>query len=147
LAKLRNHVRRRFDSVGRPYQQVYRAERFLFQPESLANAALDAVAIRCPRGVLTRYQDTEPRAPGSAPLDEESVTLQAAPPAMLQQVLEISLFSQSAGRIEPETLARRGYSPSRLRPRARRLRNTARPPGVRLRTRNPWRRARRVLEG
>jgi hypothetical protein len=39
------------------------------------------------------------------------------------------------------------YSASRRRPRARRLRNTLRPPGVRLRTRNPWRRARRVLEG
>lgn len=40
-------------------------------------------------------------------------------------------------RIQPEALGGRGYSPRRRRPLARRLRNTLRPPGVRLRTRKP----------
>ena len=39
--------------------------------------------------------------------------------------------------IQPEALGGRGYSPRRRRPLARRLRNTLRPPGVRLRTRKP----------
>jgi len=68
---------------------------------------------------------------------------------LTQQLLELRLAAQPATCIEPETLAGRysRYSPTRRRPRARRLRNTARPPRVRLRTRKPWRRARRVLDG
>jgi hypothetical protein len=119
----------------------------LFQPESLTNAALDAVAVCRQRGVLSGNHDSEPRASGRAPRDEKSVALQGAALALTQQSLEMRFVPQPAGRIQPETLAARGYSPRRLRPRARRLRNTARPPLVRLRTRNPWRRARRVLEG
>jgi hypothetical protein len=119
----------------------------LFQPESLANAALDAVTLGRQRGVLSGYHDSEPRAAGRAPLDEEGVAVQSAAPALAQQALEMRFVPQPAGGIQPETLAARGYSPRRLRPRARRLRNTVRPPLVRLRTRNPWRRARRVLEG
>jgi hypothetical protein len=62
----------------------------------------------------------------------------------------LNLPPQAAARIETESLLRRGYadySARRRRPRARRLRSTLRPPGVRLRTRKPWRRARRVFEG
>jgi hypothetical protein len=59
----------------------------------------------------------------------------------------LRFLPQPAGCIEPEALAGRGYNPRRRRPRARRLRSTARPPRVPLRARNPWRRARRVLEG
>jgi hypothetical protein len=59
----------------------------------------------------------------------------------------LRFLREAPGCTEPEAFAARGYSPSRRRPRARRLRNTARPPRVPLRTRNPWRRARRVLEG
>jgi hypothetical protein len=66
---------------------------------------------------------------------------------LTQQAFELRFFRQTPGRIQPEALAVRGYSPSRRRPRARRLRSTARPPRVPLRARNPWRRARRVLEG
>jgi hypothetical protein len=64
-----------------------------------------------------------------------------------QQAFELRFLPEPAGGIEPETLAARGYSPRRRRPLARRLRRTARPPRVPLRTRKPWRRARRVLEG
>jgi len=78
------------------------------------------------------------------------IAAQASPLAFTQQLLELRLAAQPASCIEPETLACRcynRYSPMRRRPRARRLRNTARPPRVRLRTRKPWRRARRVLDG
>jgi len=71
----------------------------LFQPESLANAAFDAVALACPGGMLPRYHDAEPRAAGVAPLDEEGVALQAAAPALSQQALEMRLVAQPAGRI------------------------------------------------
>jgi hypothetical protein len=65
-------------------------------------------------------------------------------------LLELRLAPQPALCIETESLLRcryNGYNPSRRRPLARRLRKTARPPRVRLRTRKPWRRARRVLDG
>ena len=78
------------------------------------------------------------------------IAAQAVPLAFSQQLLELRLAAQPATRIEPEALARcryNGYSPMRRRPRARRLRSTARPPRVRLRTRKPWRRARRVFDG
>jgi hypothetical protein len=65
-------------------------------------------------------------------------------------LLELRLAPQPAPCIETESFLRwryNGYNPSRRRPRARRLRKTVRPPRVRLRTRKPWRRARRVLDG
>jgi len=64
-----------------------------------------------------------------------------------QQILEVVFSPQAARRVQPEALARRDYNPTRRRPRARRLRSTLRPPALRLRTRKPWRRARRVFEG
>ena len=59
----------------------------------------------------------------------------------------LRLVAQPAAGIQPEALFARGYNPRRRRPLARRLAITLRPPGVRLRTRNPCVRARRVLEG
>jgi hypothetical protein len=56
---------------------------------------------------------------------------------LAQQVLEFGFLPQPPRRIQPEALGGRGYSPRRRRPLARRLRNTLRPPGVRLRTRKP----------
>jgi hypothetical protein len=99
--------------------------------------------------MLARDQDAEPRPACGSALDKEGVAPQVAALAFSQQALELRLASQSALRIETETLCRRyrDYSARRRRPRARRLRSTLRPPGVRLRTRNPWRRARRVFEG
>jgi len=97
-----------------------------------------------------RDQNTEARRTRSTTPNIKHVAAEAAPLALTQQLLELRLAAQPATRIEPETLARRRYnrySPTRRRPRARRLRNTARPPRVRLRTRKPWRRARRVLDG
>jgi hypothetical protein len=85
-----------------------------------------------------------------SPLEKEGVAAEVALLALVQQVLELRLLAQPALPIETERLPRRvgdGYNPMRRRPRARRLRRTLRPPGVRLRTRNPWRRARRVFEG
>jgi hypothetical protein len=94
-----------------------------------------------------RHQHAEARASGIASRQVERVSIQAAPRALPQQALELALLPQPARGIQPEALAGRDYNPSRRRPRARRLRRTLRPPGVRLRTRKPWRRARRVLEG
>jgi hypothetical protein len=97
-----------------------------------------------------RNEDSQPRAPGHAPLDEEGVSVGAQALSLSQQPLEVRLAPQPPRRAEAEALRARcgsDYSPSRRRPRARRLRRTLRPPGVRLRTRKPWRRARRVLEG
>jgi hypothetical protein len=99
--------------------------------------------------VPTRDQNPQARRTYTAAPNIKQVAAETAPLAFTQQLLELRLAAQPATCIEPETLARRynGYSPTRRRPRARRLRNTARPPRVRLRTRKPWRRARRVLDG
>jgi len=100
--------------------------------------------------VLARYENAQPRPSCRASFDEEGVAVGAQALSLAEQPLEIRLAPQPPRRAESKALlARRGsdYSASRRRPRARRLRNTLRPPGVRLRTRNPWRRARRVLEG
>jgi len=100
--------------------------------------------------VLARDQDAQPRLAVRTALKEERIAGQRAPLAFAQQALELRFAPQPARRIQTETLLccrYNDYSPTRRRPRARRLRSTARPPGVRLRTRNPWRRARRVLDG
>jgi len=100
--------------------------------------------------VLARYENAQPRPPCGASFDEEGVAVGPKALSLSQQPLEIRLAPQAPRRAEPKALLARcgsDYSASRRRPRARRLRRTLRPPGVRLRTRNPWRRARRVLEG
>jgi hypothetical protein len=97
--------------------------------------------------VLARNQHAESRGSRFAPRYVEGIPVQAAPRAVSQQGFEFALLPQPARRIQPEALAGRGYNPRRRRPLARRLRSTLRPPGVRLRTRKPWRRARLVLEG
>jgi hypothetical protein len=140
-------VGRRLYSVRWPHQQVQGTQCFLFQPKSLADAALDAIALDRPRGVLFRHEDAQPRSPGVAALEIEAVSGQIASHSLAQQAFELRFLPEPAGGIEPETLAGRGYNPRRRRPLARRLRSTARPPRVPLRTRKPWRRARRVLEG
>jgi hypothetical protein len=57
LTKARNHVGRRLDPIGRPYQQVNGAERFLFQAECFAYASLDAIALDRARAVPFRYEN------------------------------------------------------------------------------------------
>jgi hypothetical protein len=97
-----------------------------------------------------RDQDAEPRRLSRRARYVKSVAGYVAPLGFAQQPLELRSVLQPTSAIEPVTLARcryRSYSPMRRRPRARRLRSTARPPRVRLRTRKPWRRARRVLDG
>jgi len=100
--------------------------------------------------VAARDKDAEPRGAYLAPREVKREAARIAPLAGAQQLLEPRLLPQAALRIEAKSLLRRGdrsYNPMRRRPRARRLRSTLRPPGVRLRTRKPWRRARRVFEG
>jgi hypothetical protein len=147
LAKSHDHVGRRLDPVGRPYQQVNGAESFLFQAEGFAYAALNAVALDGLRAVLFRHEDAKARRSRVASLQKKSVSGQITSRPPLQQAFEMRFLPQPASWIEPEALAGRGYNPRRRRPLARRLRSTARPPRVPLRTRKPWRRARRVLEG
>src|SRR4029450_3831946 len=137
----------RLDAVRRPYQHVERPKARLLQAKRLAQAALDAVALNCPGRMLARHQQAQSRPTRIAALQIERVAGHLFSPAFAQQAFELRFLRETAGCTQPEALFGRGYSPRRRRPRARRLRKTARPPRVPLRTRNPWRRARRVLEG
>jgi hypothetical protein len=87
--------------------------------------------------MLARHQQSKPRLAGAAPRHIEGIARQTAPRSLPQQTFELAAAPQAALRIQSEALARRGYNPRRRRPRARRLRKTLRPPGVRLRTRKP----------
>src|SRR6185436_11484234 len=118
--------------------------------KSLANASLDAVTVGGCRGVLARDQNPQPGLAVVTAREEKRIPAQRATLALAEQALELAFAPQPACRIQTEALfycRDNGYSPRRRRPRARRLRSTARPPRVRLRTRKPWRRARRVLDG
>lgn len=147
LAQADDHLRGRLYTVRRAHQHINRAEPLLLQAESLADATLDAITHDGARRVPARDQEAKPRRSAVASPHIHGVAVQVAPRAVSQQPFEVGLLPQPACGIQPEALAGRGYSPSRRRPRARRLRSTLRPPAVRLRTRKPWRRARRVLEG
>jgi hypothetical protein len=97
-----------------------------------------------------RDQDSEARRSSGRARYVKSVASDAASLGFAQQPLELRPMLQPTSAIERVALAcsaYSSYSPMRRRPRARRLRSTARPPRVRLRTRKPWRRARRVLDG
>jgi len=136
--------------IGRAHEQIEGAEVSLFKSEGFPDASLDAVAVGRSGGMLAGDQDSETRLTRTTPLEIKRITARRAPLPLAQQPLELSLAPQPAARIEAKSFKRRryaDYSARRRRPRARRLRSTLRPPGVRLRTRKPWRRARRVLEG
>jgi hypothetical protein len=109
----------------------------LFQAESFSDTALDAVALGGRGRMLAGHQESEPRFAAVAPRQVKRIASEAAPRPPSKQALEFSAASQAALGIQSEALARRGYNPRRRRPRARRLRNTLRPPGVLLRTRKP----------
>lgn len=147
LAQARNRQRGGLHAIRGPHQHVERTKPFLLQPERLADTALDAVAHHGARRVPARDQHAEPSGSAFASRHIEGISVKAAPLAPPQQGFEFGLAPQPARRIEPEALAGRGYSPRRRRPLARRFRSTLRPPAVRLRTRKPCRRARRVFEG
>lgn len=119
----------------------------MLKAKSLPNAALDSITVRGTRSVLAGHQHAQPRGPCLTPAYVEREAIESAPGAFAQQALELRFLPQPAAGIQPEALFVRGYNPRRRRPLARRLAITLRPPGVRLRTRNPWVRARRVLEG
>jgi hypothetical protein len=136
--------------VGRTHEQVDRTEVLLFKSEGFPDTSLDAVAVGRSGGMLAGNHDSETRLTRTTPLEIKRITARRASLPLAQQPLELSLAPQAAARVEAKSLKRRryaDYSARRRRPRARRLRSTLRPPAVRLRTRNPWRRARRVLEG
>jgi hypothetical protein len=100
--------------------------------------------------VFARYQNAKPRPTVGATRKEKCVAGESSTLPFAQQPLELRLAPQPARCIQAETLLccrYNGYNPRRRRPRARRLRNTARPPRVLLRTRKPWRLARRVFDG
>jgi len=90
--------------------------------------------------VLPRDEYAEPRFSCGTPLDKERVSLENASFALTQQALELGFLPQPACGVQGEALLRsryNGYNPRRRRPRARRLRNTLRPPRVLERTRKP----------
>jgi hypothetical protein len=112
----------------------------LLESEGFANTSLDAVTFYCSRSVFARNEHPEPRLSGSAASDKKGIALENTPFALAQQPLEFGLLPQPACRVQDETLLRcryNDYNPRRRRPRARRLRNTLRPPRVLERTRNP----------
>jgi hypothetical protein len=138
------------NTVRRAHENVRCAQSSLLEPEGLANATLDTVSFHSRSRMLARDENAEPgRTRGAALIVEDESSKTAAGPAA-KQPLEFDLPPQAAGFVQAKAVlyfADYGYSASRRRPRARRLRNTLRPPLVRLRTRKPWRRARRVFEG
>ena len=146
-AQPQDHLGSGFDSVRRAHQEIERAKPRLLEAKGFANAALDPVSIGRPGRMFFCHQQSEPCVAAFPLHPVERVAADAAPLSLAQQALELRFLPQAPGRVEPEALAGRGYSPRRRRPRARRLRSTARPPRVPLRTRKPWRRARRVFEG
>jgi len=112
----------------------------LLESEGFANASLEAVTLYCRRGMLARNEDPEPRLSCSTALDKKGIALKDTPLALTQQPLKLGFLPQPACGVQNETLLRcryNGYNPRRRRPRARRLRNTLRPPRVLERTRNP----------
>jgi hypothetical protein len=76
-------------AVGRANQDVERPEAGLFLPEGLADAALEAIAIRRMPSVLSRHEHSEPRQAGIAHSHEKGETVETAPHAVAQQPLEI----------------------------------------------------------
>ena len=120
----------------------------LLEPEGFANTALDSISLHGLGRMLARDENAQPgRTLGPALIVKDESSEIAARPAA-KQPLEFELPPQPAGFTQAKAvLAAYRYNASRRRPRARRLRNTLRPPLVRLRTRKPWRRARRVFEG
>src|SRR6185503_11130452 len=103
----------------------HRSERLLLEAKRFPDAALDAVTLRCACGMLARHQEPQTWPARRTPLQEEGVTGHTASRAFAQQMFKLRFLTQAAGCIEPETLDARGYSPSRRRPLARRLRSTA----------------------
>jgi hypothetical protein len=89
LAQSRNHLGRRPYSVGRPYQEVNCAERFLFQAERFAYAALDAIALGRARAVPFRHENPQPRRSGIASLQKKAVSGQIASRPLLQQAFKM----------------------------------------------------------
>lgn len=87
--------------------------------------------------MLAGNQDPQPGLSALALLQVEGIASKIAPLALPKQALEFDAAPQATGSVQSEALADRGYNPRRRRPRARRLRRTLRPPGVRLRTRKP----------
>lgn len=150
LAHTLDHLRRRPHAVGWPHQHIERPELRLLQPKGFANASLDPISLGGLCGVLARYENAEPRRSRIAPREVKDIAGLGTPRSVMQQAFELAFTPQPALGVEPvEFLSLRynDYNPRRRRPRARRLRSTARPPRVRLRTKKPWRRARRVLDG
>ena len=150
LAQAREHCRGAVHPVRRAYEHVDVADPCLLETKCFTNAALYAIAIHRGGCVPARDENAEARGSCDAALIVENIPSQAATRSAAKQPLELELSPEPAGGVQAEALpcrARSGYSASRRRPRARRLRSTLRPPRVRLRTRNPWRRARRVFEG
>ena len=118
----------------------------LFLAKCLAYHPLDAVTVNRPRRSLPADDDADARPGQGVPLHEHTeVAANCRRPA--RQGRRILLAPQQAFRPRQRSGTRRVQALSRARPLARRARMTARPPRVRIRTRNPWVRLRRVFDG
>lgn len=133
--------------MGGLHQDVQRTELRLLEAERLADAALEAVAVGSVAGVLPGHEQSETRRAGVSLSKVEDEPVEPATGAAAQQALEVRFAAQPAIGVQREALLVRGYSPMRRRPLARRALRTLRPPTLRLRTRKPCVRARRVFEG
>ena len=118
----------------------------LAMPEPLADEALDTVAVNCARYMAFGDDQAETAVgePVGPKLDNER--LAPVPATGGEQRRDIGGAEPLARAIRPAP-DWRVQTPSRARPFARRARITARPPRVRIRTRNPCVRLRRTTEG
>src|SRR5690606_13877950 len=128
-------IRRR--AQRRPHEDVRCSEPFLLEAERFADAALDSIAIRRFRSMLSRNEQAQARRARITSSQVEGKSAERAPGALAQQPLKVGLAPQPAPGIQSVALDVRDYSPSRRRPFARRFASTLRPPGVLLRTRKP----------
>lgn len=147
FSQLPQHLRRRFHAIRRAHQHIQRAEIFLLKPKGLPDISLESIAIDRSGGVLSCDQNSKTRRPIIfTPLKIERITADIPAFALAQEPYEQRALREAPIRSESELPCRPGsaahaggkpYNPRRLRPRALRARKTARPPGVRLRTRKP----------
>ncbi len=114
-----------------------------------AYQAFDPVTIYRARGNFLADDQSEPRTVSGIGQSSGQKTVAARPAAACQYSLELRRFRQTTR--SPlggaAAIPRFRQTLRRARPFARRARMTARPPRVFMRTRNPWVRWRRVLDG
>ena len=95
-------------AIRRSHQHVDGTHTSLFKSECLSNAALDSVAVRRPCSVPAGDQHAQAGGPSLARGKIKHIAFKAAPGALTQQALELSLAPDTSPGIQPEALCARG---------------------------------------